>query len=141
MKTGNLFSDKRAGAYINLANAALSLVAAIAYAVAASGANNFNGAVLLYMLLAALSCAVYFFTDIIWTDIANLIAVIFITLAIGNFAINSINTFADVLNGISMFGSSGGIGYIIALLSLMAVILVLEIVSCFMGRKKQEQWA
>lgn len=138
MKTGNLFSKKSVGACINLVNAALCLAAAIAYAAAASRANNFNSSVLAYMLAAALCCTVYFFTELIWTDIANLAAVIFITLAIGTFAINSINTFADVLNGISMFGSSGGIGYILAILAVMAVILVLEIISCFMGRKKSD---
>lgn len=72
-----------------------------------------------------------------FADITNVVVVVFITMSMGTFAINSINTFADVLNGISMFESSGGIGYIITLLILMACVFVAELVSCFMCRDKK----
>ena len=49
----------------------------------------------------------------------------------------SINTFADALNGISMFGSSGVIDYIIVTAVVMVIMLVLEIVSCFLSREKK----
>ncbi|MFR7390981.1 MAG: hypothetical protein ACLUTU_20060 [Blautia faecis] len=68
---------------------------------------------------------------------SNLIAVVFITLSIGKMIVNSINTFADALNGISMFGSSGVIGYIIVTAVVMVIMLVLEIVSCFLSREKK----
>ena len=75
--------------------------------------------------------------DYVIADIFNLIAVVFITLSIGKMIVNSINTFADALNGISMFGSSGVIDYIIVTAVVMVIMLVLEIVSCFLSREKK----
>ena len=48
-----------------------------------------------------------------------------------------INTFSDALNGIAMFCSSGVIGYIIVTAVVMVIMLVLEIVSCFLSREKK----
>lgn len=135
---GEIFRNKTVSGYINLLNAILCGIITVAYSISASSANNYNKNVTIYMVVALVCCGIYFLVPHVAADIANLVSVIFITLAIGTFAINSINTFADVLNGISMFGSTGGIGYIITLLAMMGVVLILEIVSCFMRREKMD---
>lgn len=130
-----LLVQKRISGLINLVNAVFTFIIMIAYAVLSNKAGEFNKNVVIYLLLAVICCAVYFSVDHKFLDIANLVAVVFLTMGIGTFAISSINTFADALNGISMFGSSGDIGYIVVLLILLAVALLAEIVSCFMSRE------
>ncbi|RHR21886.1 hypothetical protein DWX43_23015 [Clostridium sp. AF19-22AC] len=130
-----LLVQKRISGLINLVNAVFTFIIMIAYAVLSNKAGEFNKNVVIYLLLAVICCAVYFSVDHKFLDIANLVAVVFLTMGIGTFAIGSINTFADALNGISMFGSSGDIGYIVVLLILLAVALLAEIVSCFMSRE------
>ena len=71
-----------------------------------------------------------------WGDILNLVAVVFLAVAILEFIVSSIATLADVLSGITMFGSTGGIEYIVITIGLGTVALVVEIVSCFMRRTK-----
>ena len=110
----------------------------IFYSVKAIALNEFNSQVDIFLVLTVVCCAVYVFVNHPAADLANLAAVIFITLAIGRLIVSSINTFADALNGISMFGSSGQIGHIILAAVLLAVMLLLEIVSCFLSRDKKQ---
>ena len=104
---------KRISGIFNALNILLGLFCIIYYSINANRVNEFNKAVDFYLVLAIMCCGIYVFADYVIADIFNLIAVVFITLSIGKMIVNSINTFADALNGISMFGSSGVIGYII----------------------------
>ena len=127
---------KRISGIFNALNILLGLFCIIYYSINANRVNEFNKAVDFYLVLAIM-CWIYVFADYVIADIFNLIAVVFITLSIGKMIVNSINTFADALNGISMFGSSGVIGYIIVTAVVMVIMLVLEIVSCFLSREKK----
>ena len=129
--------EKRISGIFNALNILLSLFCIIYYSINANRVNEFNKAVDLYLVLAIICCGIYVFADHVIADIFNLIAVVFITLSIGKMIVNSINTFADALNGISMFGSSGVIGYIIVTAVVMVIMLFLEIVSCFLSREKK----
>ena len=102
---------KRISGIFNALNILLGLFCIIYYSINANRVNEFNKAVDFYLVLAIMCCGIYVFADYVIADIFNLIAVVFITLSIGKMIVNSINTFADALNGISMFGSSGVIGY------------------------------
>ena len=128
---------KRISGIFNALNILLGLFCIIYYSINANRVNEFNKAVDFYLVLAIMCCGIYVFADYVIADIFNLIAVVFITLSIGKMIVNSINTFADALNGISMFGSSGVIGYIIVTAVVMVIMLVLEIVSCFLSREKK----
>ena len=121
---------KRISGIFNALNILLGLFCIIYYSINANRVNEFNKAVDFYLVLAIMCCGIYVFADYVIADIFNLIAVVFII-------VNSINTFADALNGISMFGSSGVIGYIIVTAVVMVIMLVLEIVSCFLSREKK----
>lgn len=139
MTENKIFSQKRVSSFINLANTILCVIVMISYTVMSKKAGEFNKNVVIYLILAAVCCAVYFLVENKIADIANLAAVVFLTMTIGTFAIGSINTFADALNGISMFGSSGDIGYIVVLLAVLAIVLLAEIVSCFMSREPKNR--
>ena len=128
---------KRVSGIFNALNILLSLFCIIYYSINANSVNVFNSAVDLYLVLAIVCCGIYVFADHVFADIFNLLAVVFITLSVGKMIVGSINTFADALNGITMFGSSGVIGYIIVTAVVMVIMLVLEIVSCFMSREKK----
>lgn len=128
---------KRISGIFNAVNILLCLFCIIYYSINANSVKEFNSAVDLYLVLAIVCCGIYVFADHVFADIFNLLAVVFITLSIGKMIVGSINTFADALNGISMFGSSGVIGYIIVTAVVMVIMLVLEIVSCFLSREKK----
>ena len=74
------------------------------------------------------------FVGAAWADLGNLVAVPLTAAALVQLLVRSINTIADVTSGITMFGSQGGIEWIIQVAVLLAIALVAEIVSCFMSR-------
>jgi hypothetical protein len=125
-----------AGSWLSLVSGALSLVTGIYYAVAAGAANNFTATVLVCFLLGAVCALAYSLVPSDWVDILNLVAVVFIVVAILEFIVSRIATLTDVLSGITMFWSSGGIEYIAITLVLGLIALVVELVSCFMKRTK-----
>lgn len=125
-----------AGAWLSLVCGVLSLVTGVYYAVAAGAANNFTMTILACFLLGAACALAYSLVPSDWVDILNLVAVVLIAVAILEFIVSSIATLADVLSGITMFGSTGGIEYIVITIGLGALALVVEIVSCFMRRTK-----
>lgn len=139
MNATKWISDKRISEILNLINIGISVLAIIYYSINAFKVNEFNKNVDIYLVLSLVCCAIYVFAEYDLTDILNLVSVVFITLAIGNLIVSSINTFADALNGISMFGSSGQIGHIIVTVVMISIMLILEIISCFMSREKRVQ--
>lgn len=90
---------KRISGIFNALNILLGLFCIIYYSINANRVNEFNKAVDFYLVLAIMCCGIYVFADYVIADIFNLIAVVFITLSIGKMIVNSINTFADALNG------------------------------------------
>ena len=91
-----------AGAWLSLVCGALSLVTGIYYAVAAGATNNFTATVLVCFLLGAVCALTYSLVPSDWGDILNLVAVVFLAVAILEFIVSSIATLADVLSGITM---------------------------------------
>lgn len=125
-----------AGSWLSFVCGAILLLTGIYYAVASGAANNFTATVLACFLLGAACALAYSLVPSDWVDILDLAAVPFIAVAILEFIVSSIATLADVFSGITMFGSSGGIEYIVVTLVLSIIALVIEIISCFMKRTK-----
>ncbi len=120
--------------YISLAAAVLLVVCAVFYGVNGSAVNNFSPVVAGCVVAAAALDAVFALVDVKWADLGNLVAVPFTAAAFAQVLISSINTFADVFSGITMFNSQGGVEWIFATVGMLVVALVCEIVSCFMSR-------
>ncbi len=125
---------KRIVCYLALVIAVLLVVTGILYGVNASAVNNFVGTVEVCTIAAAACCVLFAFVGAEWADLGNLVAVPLTAAALVQLLVSSINTIADVTSGITMFGSQGGIDWIIQVAALLAVALVAEIVSCFMSR-------
>ena len=125
---------KRIVCYLALVIAVLLVVTGVLYGVNASAVNNFVSAVEVCTFAAAACCVLFAFVGAAWADLGNLVAVPLTAAALVQLLVSSINTIADVTSGITMFGSQGGIDWIIQVAVLLAVALVAEIVSCFMSR-------
>lgn len=120
---------------ISLVVCALLVVTAVYYAVNAVAVSNFSAAVVVCTVLAAVCCAAFAFAPAKWADLGNLVAVPLSAAALTQLLIGSINTIADVTSGITMFGSQGGLEWIIATVVMLVVSLLAEIVSCFLARE------
>ena len=125
---------KRIVCYLALVIAVLLVVTGVLYGVNASAVNNFVSAVEVCTFAAAACCVLFAFVGAAWADLGNLVAVPLTAAALVQLLVSSINTIADVTSGITMFGSQGGIEWIIQVAVLLAIALVAEIVSCFMSR-------
>ena len=125
---------KRIVCYLALVIAVLLVVTGVLYGVNASAVNNFVSTVEVCTFAAAACCVLFAFVGAAWADLGNLVAVPLTAAALVQLLVSSINTIADVTSGITMFGSQGGIDWIIQVAVLLAVALVAEIVSCFMSR-------
>lgn len=124
------------GGKIDLVSAVVALVALVYYCISAPGVNNFAVVVPVLIVLGVCAEVAYALIKNKWADLLSLVAVVLLVAAIAEVAISSINTFADVLSGITMFGSQGGIEWIVAVIVMLLVATVLEQVSCFMRRSK-----
>lgn len=138
MRVKELLLGKRISGFFNEINILLQVVSIIVYTANAIRLAEFNAKVVIFLVLAIILESIYIRVDHPIADVSCAVACVMITIAIGRLAIASIGTFADVLNGITMFGSSGELGYIIVLLIMMGVSLLIEIASCFMSRDKKE---
>ena len=114
MANASMFSGKRPTCYVNLVSAVLLLVTAVMYYFDATAASNFNGMIAGLLVAAAACAAVFALVPNKFCDAGNLVAVGLVAAAVTELLINSINTFADVMSGITMFGSSGGVDWIIS---------------------------
>lgn len=123
------------GAKLSVVSAIVALVACVFYCVNAPAANVFDVKVVACLALAAVAAVAYVALPQRWADVLNLVAVVLLAIGLVQVAVNSIATFADVLNGITMFGSTGGIEWIVADLVMIGVAMVVEQVSCFMRRR------
>lgn len=139
MKIKDILLGKRISGLLNVINIVLGIVSIIVYTANALRLNEFNANVVIFLVIAIALEAVYLLVKHPVAELANVAACVMVTMAIGKLAIASIGTFADVVNGITMFGSSGEIGYIITLLVMMGITLLIEIVSCFMSGEAKEK--
>ena len=128
---------KKLVCYLALVIAALLVVTGILYGVNATSVNNFVASVEVCAIVAAVCCVTFAFVGASWADLGNLVAVPLTAAALVQLLVSSINTIADVASGITMFGSQGGIDWIIQVAVLLAIALVAEIVSCFMSRDRK----
>lgn len=124
------------GAKLSVISAIVALVACVFYCVNAPAANVFDAKIVIFLVVGALSALAYVALPQRWADVLNLVAVVLLAIALIQVAVNSIATFADVLNGITMFGSTGGIEWIVAELVMVGIAMVVEQVSCFMRRTR-----
>lgn len=138
MSVKDFWFGKRISGFINLINILLAVISIIIYSVKAAPLKEFSTAVVVYLVFAIVCCAVYAVADFRVADILNLAAAVFMTIALAKLIIDSINIFADGLNGITMFGTSGEIGHIVKAAVIMAVMLIAEIISCFMSRDRKD---
>ncbi|MDO4849592.1 MAG: hypothetical protein Q4B45_07475 [Coriobacteriia bacterium] len=120
--------------YISLVASVLLIVAGVYYVANGTAVDNFNPVVVGCLAAAVVFDAVFVFVDTKWFDLGNLAAVPCVAAAIAQVLINSINTFADVFSGITMFNSKGGVEWIFATVGMLVVALLAEIVSCFISR-------
>jgi hypothetical protein len=126
------------GAMAGLLSAGAGVVTLVAYTVYGI-TFDYLDAVVEWTLLAGILCAV---ADTVLDQKAfgllNLISTMFISYALGLFALNSFPVWADNLNGITMYASRGGLVPVVILLLLFLITVVLEMISCFMtkGGKK-----
>lgn len=134
MANQGTFSGKRPTCYLNLVVAVVLVAASVMYYVNATAASNFNSMVVVYLVCGAACAVVFALVDNKYCDALNLVAVAPVAAALAQLIINSINTFADVFSGITMFGSSGGVEWIFTLAAIIGAALVAEVVSCFMKR-------
>ena len=125
---------KKVVCYLALVIAVLLIVTGILYGANATVVNNFVATVEVCAIAAAACLAVFSFVGAARADLGNLVAVPLTAAALVQLLVSSINTIADVTSGITMFGSQGGIEWIIQVAVLLAIALVAEIVSCFMSR-------
>lgn len=124
--------NKSIGAYMNLVAAGLVLAALAVYVI--NGAAN-----LTVTACAALSlvCGLaYVFVNHPVVDVCNLASVVLVTVALCQYAVDSIANFLDYFNGITMFQSGGSIESIVLTMVLMGVSLLVFLVSCFLKREK-----
>lgn len=125
--------NKTIGAYIDLVATVLGLAAMVIY-LAMGGGSNFS--VTLFLVLALVCGAAYFFVDHPAVDALGVLALVFTTIALCKYLIDSIAFFMDFFNGITMFGSSGSIEVIISILALMGISALGHIAAGFLKRSK-----
>lgn len=127
-----MMKNKTVGSILDLAAAVLALIALAVYMV--NGAGN---VLVTFCVVLSLVCGVvYFVVDHPVADVGNLLGVVFIAIAMCNYLVDSIPSFLDYFNGITMFQSGGGMGTIVTLLVLMGISALVYIISCFMKRVK-----
>lgn len=125
--------NKTIGAYVDLAATVLALVALVLYLTAAGAANL---SVTVFLVLALACGAVYFFVDHPAVDALGVLALVFTAIALCKYLIDSIAVFLDFFNGITMFGSEGGIEIIIFILTLLGISSAGHIASGFLTRSR-----
>lgn len=117
-------------------NTILMLVTLIAYIIYGVTYSYFDTVVCGFMVAAILLSAVHFLVDSKAAQVCNLLEVMCISGGVALFVLNSYPVWADELNGITMYGSRGGLTPVIALLVLQFAAVILGIVSCFVPEKE-----
>jgi len=129
-----MLKEKGTGVRISFLCAAVSLVGLIAYLIYGIVYHYLDSVVLLAFLAGALCAAGYCFREEAVLGLLNLISAACLSYGVGLFFLNSFPVWADNLNGITMYASRGGLPPVIAILVLLLLAILMEIVSCFMGK-------
>lgn len=123
-------SKKYAGAYVCLGAAVLAAVSLVMYLIGGASSSM----IWIFLALAVVLGAAGFFVKHPAADICGLLAMACVTYAFCRYLYDSITVFLDVLNGISMFGSSISLSSVVTLLAFLFLSALGFIVSCFMKR-------
>lgn len=132
-----ILAKKTAGKYLSAVITVITIIFLIVYLMYASGLKAVNNTIVLYMALIAIINAVYFLVDIKFSidfmGILEIGATAMTAACAVTFLKDSMNSLADLLNGIALFsGGRGNVTIIFTILGAILVIGVAEIVVCFM---------
>lgn len=132
-----VLKNKTAGKYLSMIVAVITIVFLIVYLVYTSGLKTVNSTIILYMAVIAVINAAYFLVDIQFpVDLMGILeigATALTAMCAVTFLKDSMNSLADLLNGIALF--SGGRGSVTMIFTILGAILVIgaaEIIVCFM---------
>ena len=130
----SVIKEKGAGARISFLCSIVSLIGLVAYLIYGIVYDYLDSVVLIAFLAGALCAAGYCFREEAVLGLLNLVSAACLSYGIGLFFLNSFPVWADNLNGITMYASRGGLPPVIAILVILVLAILLEIVSCFMGK-------
>ncbi len=138
-----VLKNKTAGKYLSMIVAVITFVFLIVYLVYTSGLKTVNSTIILYMTVIAVINAAYFLVDIQFpVDLMGILeigATALTAMCAVTFLKDSMNSLADLLNGIALF--SGGRGSVTMIFTILGAILVIgaaEIIVCFMKSEAAE---
>lgn len=138
-----VLKNKTAGKYLSMIVAVITIVFLIVYLVYTSGLKTVNSTIILYMAVIAAVNAAYFLVDIQFpVDLMGILeigATALTAMCAVTFLKDSMNSLADLLNGIALF--SGGRGSVTMIFTILGAILVIgaaEIIVCFMKSEAAE---
>lgn len=140
-----LFFEKCIGKRVTLFVALYSVLCLAAYTVYGLVYDYFDVAAFLCILLAVAAGLGYFFLaseNRRMRKLLDFMTVIMVLLLSFGFAIlvkNSVYVWADELNGITMFGSRGGLAPVLVLMTMFLLGLIAEIVACFFEDEKEKK--
>lgn len=129
--------NKTPGKYISAVASVAALVFLIIYFVYASGLQAVNSLIIFYMAVVVAVNVAYFLIDkefpIDVTGVLEIGATALTALCAVTFLKDSMNSLADLLNGIALFSSgTGSVTMIFTILGGMIAIGIAEIVVCFL---------
>lgn len=132
-----ILAKKTAGKYLSAVITVITIIFLIVYLMYASGLKTVNNTIVFYMALIAIINAAYFLVDIKFPiDLMGILEIGATALAAAcavTFLKDSMNSLADLLNGIALFsGGRGSVTMIFTILGAILVIGVAEIVVCFL---------
>lgn len=116
-------------------SAVAGLVGLIAYTVYGFVFDYFDTAVFAAIVLGIILAALDVTNKVQPVRVFNLLCVVCLSFAIGVFFMNSFPVWADNLNGITMYGSRGGLPPVIAIMVIMLVAIISGIRACFAGEE------
>lgn len=129
------FKKKTIANYINLASAVLAIVMAIVFSVYSNTYALFNVWVLLCLIAAAVLNIVLFILSTSADEYIKIVAALLSALAMALFVVTFIGDITDYFNGVNFLGRGADIGDIVTVTIFLGILLVLQIVVCFFGKK------
>lgn len=125
--------NRTLGEYFGLLTLVITLVSGVLYCYFGMSNNILNSKILLLLVVGMISEAVCFVKHI---GLLPLLTDVCLTTAFVLMVSDSIPTFLDYIYNIAMFGGTGQVGLVTAILILMFLSMLVEISSCFMKRVK-----
>ena len=135
MSVSKILKRKAAGGYLGILTMILGIFIAGYYCVFSIKEGVFHIPLMICLVLGIfceLICAV---REI---GILPVAAMVLYESALMLFVKSNLGSFVNYFNGVGMFGGSGDITTIFILIALFLILIVIEIVSCFMKRSKEK---